>query len=114
MHDIKPDVVLHLAAEVGGIGANRDNPGRFFFANAAMGIHLIEQARKSGAEKVRPGRHDLRLSEIHSRPVSRKRTSGTAIPKKPTRPTASPKRRCWSCARPIASSTGSTPSTCSR
>src|SRR5262245_39197236 len=42
---MRPTVVLHLAAEVGGIGANRDNPGRFFFANMAMGLHLIEQAR---------------------------------------------------------------------
>ena len=49
--DVKPDVVLHLAAEVGGIGANRDNPGRFFFANLAMGLHLIEQARKNGLKK---------------------------------------------------------------
>lgn len=49
--DVKPDVVLHLAAEVGGIGANRDNPGRFFFANMAMGLHLIEQARKNGLKK---------------------------------------------------------------
>lgn len=47
----KPDVVLHLAAEVGGIGANRDNPGRFFFANMAMGLHLIEGARKHGIKK---------------------------------------------------------------
>ncbi|HQY89926.1 MAG TPA: GDP-L-fucose synthase, partial [Tepidisphaeraceae bacterium] len=47
----KPDVVLHLAAEVGGIGANRDNPGRFFFANMAMGMHLIEGARKHGIKK---------------------------------------------------------------
>lgn len=46
----KPDVVIHLAAEVGGIGANRAHPGRFFFANAAMGLHLIEQAR---ARKLR-------------------------------------------------------------
>ena len=45
--DFAPSVVLHLAAEVGGIGANRENPGRFFFANAAMGIHLIEGARKN-------------------------------------------------------------------
>ena len=44
----KPDVVLHMAAEVGGIGANRDNPGRFFFANMAMGLHLIEHARRIG------------------------------------------------------------------
>lgn len=43
--DAKPDVVIHLAAEVGGIGANREHPGRFFFANMAMGMHLVEQAR---------------------------------------------------------------------
>jgi GDP-L-fucose synthase len=49
--DIKPDVVVHLAAEVGGIGANRDNPGRYFFANMAMGLHLIEGARKHGLKK---------------------------------------------------------------
>src|SRR5947209_17724012 len=49
--EVRPAVVLHLAAEVGGIGANRDNPGRFFFANAAMGLHLIEGARKSGLKK---------------------------------------------------------------
>lgn len=47
----KPDVVLHLAAEVGGIGANRDNPGRFFFANLAMGMHLMEQARINKIKK---------------------------------------------------------------
>ncbi len=44
--DMAPTVVLHLAAEVGGIGANRDNPGRFFYANMAMGLHLIEHARR--------------------------------------------------------------------
>lgn len=49
--DARPDVVLHLAAEVGGIGANRDNPGRFFFANMAMGLHLIEHARQRGLRK---------------------------------------------------------------
>ncbi|HEX8524958.1 MAG TPA: GDP-L-fucose synthase [Tepidisphaeraceae bacterium] len=49
--DFKPDVILHLAAEVGGIGANRDNPGRFFFANMAMGMHLIEQARVNHTKK---------------------------------------------------------------
>jgi GDP-L-fucose synthase len=43
--EMKPDVVVHLAAEVGGIGANMDNPGRFFFANMAMALHLIEHAR---------------------------------------------------------------------
>jgi len=44
----KVDVVIHLAAEVGGIGANRDNPGRYFYANMAMALHLIEQARVDG------------------------------------------------------------------
>jgi len=43
--DMAPTVVIHLAAEVGGIGANRENPGRFFYANMAMGLHLIEHAR---------------------------------------------------------------------
>ncbi len=42
------DVVIHLAAEVGGIGANRANPGRYFFANMAMALHLIEQFRALG------------------------------------------------------------------
>ncbi len=49
--DARPDLVLHLAAEVGGIGANRENPGRFFFANMAMGLHLIEHARQRGVRK---------------------------------------------------------------
>ncbi|MFN7429643.1 MAG: GDP-L-fucose synthase family protein, partial [bacterium] len=44
----KVDVVIHLAAEVGGIGANLLNPGRYFFANMAMALHLIEQARANG------------------------------------------------------------------
>lgn len=49
--DMKPTVVLHLAAEVGGIGANRKRPGRFFYANMAMGMHLIEEARERGLER---------------------------------------------------------------
>jgi len=44
----KADMVIHLAAEVGGIGANRANPGRYFYANMAMALHLIEQARLDG------------------------------------------------------------------
>src|SRR5436309_12912844 len=44
----RPDTVFHLAAEVGGIGANSRNPGRFFYANMAMGLHLIEEARRRG------------------------------------------------------------------
>jgi len=43
--DARPDVVIHLAAVVGGIGANKDNPGKFFYENMMMGVQLIEQAR---------------------------------------------------------------------
>ncbi|OHB60337.1 MAG: GDP-fucose synthetase [Planctomycetes bacterium RBG_13_46_10] len=49
--DMKPTVAIHLAAEVGGIGANRKNPGRFFYTNMAMGLHLIEHARIRGIKK---------------------------------------------------------------
>jgi GDP-L-fucose synthase len=49
--DQRPDVVIHLAARVGGIGANRDQPGRFFYENAIMGIELMEQARRNGVQK---------------------------------------------------------------
>jgi len=49
--DARPDVVIHLAAEVGGIGANLANPGRFFYANLAMGLHLIEHARRASIKK---------------------------------------------------------------
>jgi GDP-L-fucose synthase len=45
------DIVLHLAANAGGIGWNRAHPGSLFFDNAAMGIHLMEEARKAGARK---------------------------------------------------------------
>ncbi len=49
--DSRPDIVIHLAAVVGGIGANRANPGRFFYDNAMMGINMIEAARIAGIEK---------------------------------------------------------------
>ncbi|MES2209901.1 MAG: GDP-L-fucose synthase [Chloroflexota bacterium] len=49
--DGRPDLVIHLAAVVGGIGANRENPGRFFYENAIMGIELMEQARQAGVAK---------------------------------------------------------------
>jgi len=49
--EARPDIFIHLAAVVGGIGANRTNPGRFFYDNAAMGLHAIEAARTAGIEK---------------------------------------------------------------
>jgi len=49
--DQKPDIVIHLAAVVGGIGANKENPGRFFYDNAIMGIQLIHEAYLRNIEK---------------------------------------------------------------
>lgn len=51
LKDARPHIVIHLAAVVGGIGANRKYPGRFFYDNAIMGIQLIEEARKAGVGK---------------------------------------------------------------
>jgi GDP-L-fucose synthase len=47
----RPDLIIHLAAVVGGIGANRDNPGRFFYDNLMMGVQLVEQSRRFGVGK---------------------------------------------------------------
>lgn len=49
--DAKPDIVIHLAAVVGGIGANRENPGRFFYENLMMGVQLMEEGRRREIEK---------------------------------------------------------------
>ena len=49
--DSRPQIVLHLAASVGGIEANRRQPGAFFYDNAAMGLHLMEESRRFGVEK---------------------------------------------------------------
>ena len=49
--EAKPDILIHLAAVVGGIGANRENPGRFFYENLIMGALLMEQARLFGVKK---------------------------------------------------------------
>lgn len=51
LREKKPNLVIHAAAVVGGIGANRMHPGRFFYENAIMGIHLIEEARLAGVDK---------------------------------------------------------------
>ena len=49
--DIKPNIVLHLAGRVGGIGANQANPGKFFYDNLMMGVQMMEQGRLAGLEK---------------------------------------------------------------
>src|SRR2546430_6030599 len=50
-HRYRPQVVVHLAALVGGIGANRRSPGTFLYRNLAMGLHLIEECRKARSEE---------------------------------------------------------------
>jgi GDP-L-fucose synthase len=52
MADARPDLVIHLAAQVGGIGANRDNPGRYLFENAMMGLHIFEECRLAKVSKL--------------------------------------------------------------
>lgn len=51
LQEVRPHVLFHLAAVVGGIGANRRHPGKFFFDNAMMGIQIVELARRAGVEK---------------------------------------------------------------
>ena len=51
LHDSRPELVIHLAAVVGGIGHNQRNPGRFFYDNLMMGAHLIEESRLYGVKK---------------------------------------------------------------
>src|SRR5438046_1467356 len=52
LQEANPQVIVHLAAVVGGIGANRANPGRYFYENAIMGLQLMEEARLYDVEKM--------------------------------------------------------------
>lgn len=51
MKDARPDLVIHLAARVGGIGANQEHPGQFFYENLLMGVQTMEEARRAGVKK---------------------------------------------------------------
>lgn len=51
LKECKPDIIIHLAAVVGGIGANKENPGKFFYDNLIMGTELMDQARRFGVKK---------------------------------------------------------------
>ena len=50
--EARPQLVIHLAARVGGIGANQKNPGAYFHDNLQMGAHVIEEGRRAGVEKI--------------------------------------------------------------
>ena len=109
----RPDLVLHLAAKVGGIGANRRLPGTFFRDNMAMGLNVLEEARRAGTPKVVVAGT---ICATPSSPPSRsaKTTSGTATPRRPTPLTASPRRPSWSWPRPTGRSSARTSSSSSR
>jgi nucleoside-diphosphate-sugar epimerase len=69
----EPEIVIHLAALVGGIGANAARPGEFFYTNLVMGAMLMEKARLTGVKKFVAVGTVLRLPEEHSSPLPRGR-----------------------------------------
>jgi nucleoside-diphosphate-sugar epimerase len=95
LKDTEPDLVIHLAAVVGGIGANRLHPGEYFYDNAIMGIELLEYARGLNVRKF------VCLGTIcayQSSPYCRfaKQTCVMAIQRRPTQPTDWQRKCCWS------------------
>jgi len=113
VRDHRPHVVFHLAARVGGIGANRDNPGLFLFDNAMMGLQLIEECRLGGVDKVIVA-GTICAYPKHAPVPFREDDLWNGYPRRPTPRTAWPSACCSRRRRRIASSTGSTPSCCSR
>ena len=94
-------MVIHLAANVGGIGINREHPGLFFYENLMMGTLLLEYARRAGVGKF------VGIGTVCSypkfAPVPFKEDDlWNGYPKRPTRPMAWPRRCCWCKAKPIA------------
>ena len=82
-----PDIVIHLAAVVGGIGSNnRAHPGSFFYDNLMMGAQLVEEARRTAHKSSSPWGRSAPIPSSH-RSRSVKMTCGTATRKKRTRPT---------------------------
>ena len=73
LQESRPDYVIHAAAVVGGIGANRERPGEFFYANAVMGVHLIHEAWKAGIRKLLIVGNRLLVSQVHGGALPRRR-----------------------------------------
>ena len=103
--DARPELVYHLAAEVGGIGSNRANPGRYWYANLIMGAHVLEQSRVHERPQARHQPAPSAHTPSTPRSPSARTISGTAIRRRRTRRTASRRRRSSWAARPTASST---------
>jgi nucleoside-diphosphate-sugar epimerase len=111
LEDASPHIVIHLAARVGGIGANQASPGTFFYENLMMGVQLMEEARRRGVEKfVAVG--TVCAYPKHTRVPFREKDlwDGTETRRTPM-PRTAWRRRCFSSRlEPTASSSGSTPS----
>ena len=71
--DAKNMVIIHLAANVGGIGANREHPAEFFYDNLMMGVELMHQACGRGVGQIRGDWYRVRLSQVHAGSVQGRR-----------------------------------------
>ena len=91
--DSRSNIVIHLAARVGGIGANRENPGKFFYENLMMGVQMMDLGRQAGIEKFMAIGTICLIPSLPLYP-SRKKICGTAIPRRRMPPTDL-QRRCF-------------------
>ena len=91
----RPDIVVHLAAVVGGIGANRANPGRFFYDNAIIGIQMMEYARRFGVNKFVAVGTVCAYPKLTPVPFKEDDLWKWISRKTPTRLTGLQKRCCW-------------------
>ena len=110
--DAQPELVFHLAAEVGGIGANRANPGRYWYANLMMGAHVLELARMPRASrKLVIAGTVCAYPKFTPVPFSED-DLWNGYPEETNAPYGVAKKSMLVGARPTASSTGSTRSSC--
>ena len=108
---VEPDLVIHLAARVGGIGANMARPADLYLDNLLMGTYVLDEARRARHRQDGHGRHDLLVPQVHAGAVPARTRSGRATPRRPTRPTASPSWPSSCSSRPTGRSTARAPST---
>ena len=113
MREARPQTIIHLAAVVGGIGANRENAGRFFYENLLMGVELMEQARLQKVEKFVAVGTDAHIRRIRLYRFA-KMIYGSATQKRPTHRMAWRRRCCWCKPKLIGNNTDLTQSTCFR
>ena len=111
--ETEPEIVFHLAAEVGGIGANRANPGRYWYANLMMGAHVLEQARLHGTAKLVLAGTVCAYPKFTPVPF-REEDLWNGYPEETNAPYGVAKKALLVGARRTASSTASTRSSCCR